>query len=58
MVILKSKVFWTLVAGLLAFVIKQFAPQFPLDEAQILGIIVFVLGMFNIQPELKARGLL
>jgi len=58
MVLLKSKIFWTLVAGLLAYVIKLFLPAFPLDEVGILALIVFILGLFNIVPELRSRGLM
>lgn len=56
--LIKSKMFWTLVAGLLTFFAKYFYPAFPLDEDQILGVIVFLLGLFSITPELKVRGLL
>ena len=56
MVILKSRIFWGMVAGLVAFVAKAYAPNFPLDEAQILGVILFILGFFGIYPELRARG--
>ena len=58
MVILKSRVFWGMVAALLAYVVKLLVPAFPLDEVQILGIILFVLGLFNIYPELRSRGLI
>lgn len=58
MVILKSRIFWGMVAALLAYVVKLLVPTFPLDEVQILGIILFVLGLFNIYPELRARGLM
>jgi hypothetical protein len=58
MVLLKSYQFWVLVAGILAFVAKTYFPTFPLDEAQLLALIVFILAAFNIKPELQARGLL
>ena len=51
-----SKAFWTLLAGLVSFVIHYFAPEFPLDQAALLGIIIFVLGQFGIIPELWERG--
>ena len=44
--------------GLLAFVAKFFYPAFPLSEVEILALIIFVLNLFNIKPELKARGLM
>jgi hypothetical protein len=56
--IFQSKIFWTLVAGLIAFVAKFFYPAFPLDEVQILALVVFVLNSFGINPELRARGLI
>lgn len=55
--ILKSLPFWTLVAGLVAFVVNFFAPTFPFAQDAILGFIVFILGLFQINPELRARGL-
>jgi len=58
MVVLQSRVFWAMVAALLAYVAKLLIPSFPLDEAQILGIVLFVLGLFNIYPELRSRGLI
>ncbi len=58
MVLVKSRVFWTLVAGLLIYIIKVFYPQFPLDQDGILALVIFVLGLFGITPELKARGLM
>jgi uncharacterized membrane protein YiaA len=57
MVILKSRMFWTLVVGLVVFVVKQLWPAFPLSEEFILGIVVFILGLFGITPELRSRGL-
>ena len=58
MPIYKSMIFWTLIAGLLAFVAKFFYPAFPLSEVEILALIIFVLNLFNIKPELQARGLM
>ena len=57
MVILKSRMFWTLVVGLIVFVVKQFVPTFPLSEEVILGLVMLVLGLFGITPELRSRGL-
>lgn len=56
--IVSSLAFWQLVAGFVFFVIKFFAPTFPFDETIILGFFLFVLGWFNIQPELRVRGLI
>jgi hypothetical protein len=58
MPIYRSQIFWTLIAGLIAFVAKYFAPSFPFSEVEILAALIFVLNLFKIQPELKARGLL
>lgn len=55
--LLRSKPFWVLVSGLVGFVIRYFMPSFPLDDLTILALIVFVLGLFNVNPELRARGL-
>lgn len=56
--IVNSLAFWQMVAGLVAFVLHFFAPTFPFDEVVILGFFLFVLGLFNIYPELRVRGLL
>jgi NADH:ubiquinone oxidoreductase subunit K len=56
--IINSLAFWQLVAGLAAFVLHFFAPSFPFDQAVILAFILFLLGWFGIQPELRVRGLI
>ena len=56
--IVNSLAFWQLVAGFVAFVLHFFAPAIPVDQVAILAIIVFVLGWFNIYPELRIRGLM
>jgi hypothetical protein len=53
---LKSLTFWTLVAGVLAFVAKFLFPAFPLDSTGILAVILFFLGLFGIVP--AVRGVL
>jgi hypothetical protein len=54
--LLKSKAFWEMVAGLVAFVILFYFPTFPLDANGILGILLFILALFGITPELKLRA--
>lgn len=56
--IVNSLAFWQLVAGFLFFVLHFFAPTLPIDQGALLGLILFVLGFFNVTPELRARGLL
>lgn len=56
--ILKSKAFWTMIAGLIGFIIHFYAPDFPFDEAVILSVIVFVLNAIGINPELRKQGIL
>lgn len=56
--IVNSLAFWQMVAGFLVFVIRFFAPDFPLSPEVILGVILFVLGYVGITPELRMRGLL
>jgi len=53
-----SKVFWTLIAGLIAFIAKYFYPEFPFSEVEILAALIFVLNLFKINPELRERGLM
>ena len=54
--IFQSLTFWTLVVGLLAFVLRWFFPAFPLDEVSILALVLFALGLIGITPTLRARG--
>jgi len=56
--ILKSLPFWTLIAGLVGFIVHYFFPEFPFDQTAILAGIVFILNQFGIRPELRARGIL
>lgn len=53
--IFRSLTFWTLAAGLLAFVAKWYFPTFPFDEVTILAAILFVLGLINVVPQLRAQ---
>jgi len=55
--LVNSLAFWELVAGLLAFAVHYFAPQFPFEAGSILALITFILGSIGITPELKVRGL-
>lgn len=55
--ILKSLQFWTLLSGVVAFVLHFYFPTFPFEQSAILAFVVFVLGFFQITPELRARGL-
>src|SRR5690606_1877678 len=54
--IFNSLTFWTLLVGLIAFVINYYSPTFPLGEASILALVLFVLGLIGITPTLQARG--
>lgn len=56
--VVNSLAFWQLVAGLVAFVIHFFAPDFPFETETILAVILFILGYVGITPELRARGVL
>jgi hypothetical protein len=56
--IYKSMDFWKLVAGLLAFAAKWYASSFPFTSDVLLAALVFLLGLFGINPELRARGLM
>lgn len=55
--IFQSLTFWTLLVGLLAFVLRYYFPAFPLDEVSILALVLFVLGLIGITPTLRSRGL-
>jgi hypothetical protein len=50
----KSFAFWTLVAGILGFVIRYYKPDFPYTDAVILSVIVFLLNQFGIKPEARS----
>ncbi len=54
----RSLTFWTLLAGLLAFIARWYFPTFPLDSVSILALILFVLGLIGIVPQLRAQGAL
>jgi len=54
--IFQSLTFWTLVAGLVAFVARFYFPAFPLDETTILAAVLFVLGLIGIYPTLHLKG--
>lgn len=51
-----SLAFWTLVAGLLGFVARFYAPNFPYSDAVILSVIVFFLTRLGINPQLYLMG--
>ena len=53
--LLHSLAFWTLVAGVVEFVVHAYKPDFPLDQANILAVIVFVLAQVGIIPELRLK---
>lgn len=54
----KSLTFWSLVAGLLAFILRWYFPAFPFDAVTILAAILFVLGLIGVVPQLRAQGAL
>lgn len=56
--LLHSIAFWTMLVGLAEFVIHYYLPDFPLNQANLLAIVVFVLQQFGINPELRQRGVL
>lgn len=51
--------FWSLIAGLLFYVVKALNPDFPLEEGAVLKVILFVLGLFGVAvPAARSFGLL
>jgi uncharacterized membrane protein HdeD (DUF308 family) len=56
--LLKSLQFWSLLAGLISFVVHFYSPTFPFVEAEILALIVYVLSLFDVTPQLRAYNLL
>lgn len=50
---IKSLTFWTLVAGLVAYVVKYFVPTMPIDATAILTAILFLLSLFGITPTFR-----
>jgi uncharacterized membrane protein len=52
----KSLAFWTLVAGLIGFVVHFYAPEFPYSNAVILAVIIWVLNQIGINPQLRIMG--
>lgn len=47
--------FWTAVSGVISIALLYYFPTFPLDQAALLGLIVFILARFGIVPEVRAR---
>lgn len=58
MLLVKSKVFWGLLAQLIAFISQAYFPQVPFTAELFLSIVGVVLAALGIVPELKARGLM
>ena len=54
MVLLKSLKFWALFVALVLFVIQAYVPAFPFAEDVLLKAVLFVLGLFQIEPEVKS----
>jgi len=54
----ESTAFLTLLAGLVGFVIRFYAPDFPYTDAVILSVLVFVVNKVFINSNLRYNGLL
>ena len=54
--IFKSLKFWTLLVGLVAFVIRFYQPGFPLSEVNILALVLFALGLIGVVPAFRVKG--
>lgn len=52
----KSLTFWVLLVGVAFFVIRFYFPAFPLTEAQILSLVLFLLGLIGVYPTLRDLG--
>lgn len=55
MVLVKSLKFWTLIVGILLFVAQAYVPSFPFSEDTLLKAVLFVLGLLQITPEIRAQ---
>ena len=49
--------FWTMVAGLIAYVVAYYVPTFPLSGEQILAAILFILGLIGVVPQVRANAI-
>lgn len=58
--IFKSLAFWQLLVGLVGFSLRFVFPTLPpeITDTVLLSVVVFVLGFFGVNPELRARGIL
>lgn len=54
--ILKSMTFWVLAVGVAFYAIRFYFPAFPLTEAQILSLVLFLLGLIGVYPTLRDLG--
>lgn len=55
MILIKSLKFWILIVAVVLFIIQAYVPSFPFNEDTLLKAILFILGLFNIEPEIKAQ---
>ena len=53
-----SLAFWTLVAGVVEYLVHAYIPSFPLDQINVLAVILYVLSDVGIVPQLKMLGVL
>ncbi len=56
--LIRNKEFWFLLTGVIYFIVKFYVPAFPLTDVVLLAVVLFVLSLFGINPELRARGFL
>ena len=54
--IYKSLTFWTLLVGVLAFVLTFYLPAFPLSAPNILALVLFALGLIGVWPAFRTYG--
>jgi len=52
----QSLQFWTLLVGIVAFVLRYYLPAFPLSEEAILSLVLFVLGLIGVVPQFRAKA--
>lgn len=48
-----SLAFWTLVAGVVEYLVHSYIPSFPLDQINVLAVILYVLSEVGIIPQLR-----
>lgn len=57
-VVLNSKAFWLGIASLISLVITAYAPDFPIAQVDIAGVLLWLVAQVGLNPQFRAQGLI